>query len=108
MQASSWEWLQEFLQGFASLRPGPVARSAMHHVLTKAGQSSAATGIWGVDRALMCQAVGIPAHVTGLPPELEVFLEQAVAVVRAGSRPDACMPTLIESDISGAQQANMT
>ena len=81
-QVDSWEALQSFLQQFATLKPGPVARSAMHHVLTKAGNQGAATGIRGVDREMMSHASGIPPYATGLAPELEVFLEQAVAVVR--------------------------
>ena len=75
-QVDSWEGLQSFLQDFASQHVGPVARSAMHFALTRS------TGVfWGADREMMCHATGIPPFASGLPQEVEVFLEQAVVVV---------------------------
>ena len=103
LQVDSWEGLQGFLQHFAGLKPGPVARSAMHHVLSQVGAHGGPSGGWGVDREVMSHAVGLPPHATGLPHELEVFLEQAIAVASPLPRsPSLCQigpwpPSLLAS-----------
>ena len=63
---------------FATFKAGPVASSAMHVAIIKAGGTGAS---WGPTRDMLCSATGIPPHAPGLPQEVEVFLEQAVIVV---------------------------
>ena len=76
-QVGSWGALQCFLQEFAKLKAGPVARAVLHHALTMASPSS-----WILHQDMISYAVGIPPQLAGLPAELTNFLEQAVVVVR--------------------------